>query len=122
MDNHAGLIVEDGQRKVLICNSKFCDIFGIPVKPESLIGTDCSDSAGLVKHLFVDEEKFVNDIYIILDKREPVIGEILNMKSGVNLRRDYLPIFSGDKYIGHTWQYYLLDSEKKWFKKWFRIK
>ena len=108
MDNHAGLIVEDSDRKVLICNSKFCDIFGIPYKPESLIGTDCSKSAELVKHLFVDEKKFVNDIDVILDDKEPVIGEVLKMKDGRKLRRDYLPIFSGDKYMGHTWQYYIL--------------
>jgi len=108
MDNHAGLIVENAERIVLICNSKFCSIFKIPYKPESIIGTDCSDSADLVKHLFVDEKYFIESIISILDKKEPVIGEILKMKDGNNLRRDYLPMFSGDKYIGHTWQYNIL--------------
>lgn len=111
MDNHAGVIVESSDRKVLICNTKFCDIFGIPYKPESLIGSDCSKSAEFVKHLFVDGEKFVKDIETILDKKEPVIGEVIKMKDGRRLRRDYLPIFSDEKYIGHTWQYYILKSK-----------
>jgi len=108
MDNHAGLIVEDADRKVLICNTKFCSIFGIPYKPEALIGTDCSKSADLVKHLFMNEKTFVKEINVILDEKEPVIGEVLKLKDGGKLRRDYLPIFSGDKYMGHTWQYYVL--------------
>jgi len=107
MDNHAGLIVENADRIVLICNSKFLEIFSIPYTPEAIIGTDCSQSAGLVKHMFKNPEKFVKDIDVILDKREPVIGETLEFTDGRTMRRDYLPIFSGDKYIGHTWQYYL---------------
>ena len=109
MDNHAGLIVENAERIVLICNSKFCDIFGIPYKPESIIGTDCSQSASLVKHMFKNPEKFVKDIDKILKDREPVIAEQLEFTDGRTMRRDYLPIFSGDVYIGHTWQYYLND-------------
>lgn len=109
MNNHAGVIVENAERIVLICNSKFCEIFGIPYKPESIIGTDCSQSAHLVKHMFANPEEFVKDIDIILKKRKPVINETIIFADGRQMRRDYIPIFSGDKYIGHTWQYHLND-------------
>ena len=109
MDNHAGLIVENAKREVLICNSKFCEIFGIPYKPEALIWTDCSKSSELVKHIFKHPDLFVSDIELILERKEPVINDILYLANGKKMKRDYLPIFSGDVYIGHTWQYYLLD-------------
>ena len=107
----AGVIVEDNERKLILCNSIFCDIFGIPVLPIKMIGSSCFKSAEFVKHLFIDGDKFVYDIENILSKKETVIGEKLYMKDGRILIRDYFPIFSGEDYIGHCWHYYIYEHK-----------
>ena len=111
MRKDAGVIVEDSNRKLILCNSKFCEIFSIPVEPSKMIGSDCSKSAEFVKHLFIDGDKFVSDIEEILKKREVVVGQRINMENGDVLIRDYFPIFSGDDYLGHSWHYYLYDNK-----------
>lgn len=117
MRRNCGIIVEDDKRKLLLCNSIFCDIFGIPVSPEKMIGSDCSKSAEFVKHLFLYPDKFVNDISIIIDNKKTIIDEKIIMKDGRILFRDYIPIFSGDKYMGHSWQYHISDSKMSYIRK-----
>ena len=41
----------------------------------------------------------------ILQAKIIVQGEILEMKDGRYLSRDYTPIFNEDKVIGHVWSY-----------------
>lgn len=53
-----GIIVENKERKIIICNSTFCEIFGLPVDAKKMIGEDCSNSAYFVKHLFLKPDKF----------------------------------------------------------------
>ena len=110
MRRNCGVIVEDNNRKLLICNSRFCELFGIPISPEKMIGEDCSKSAEFVKHLFKNPDKFVKDIDKILLEKKPIIDEKIYMKDGNILIRDYLPIFAGEKYMGHTWQYHIYES------------
>ena len=120
MRNNVGIIVENKDRELLICNSRFCDIFGIPVAPKKMVGEDCSKSAEFVKHLFAKPDKFVTDIEIILRERKAIVGEKILMADGTILVRDYLPFFSGDEYMGHTWQYYIGNMRVRNFNRWLK--
>jgi PAS domain-containing protein len=93
MRKNCAIIVEDDKRNLILCNSTFCDLFGIPISPEKMIGSDCSKSADFVKHLFLYPDKFVDDIYIILENKKTIINEKIIMKDGRVLFRDYIPIF-----------------------------
>ena len=110
---HSGILVEDQHRNIALLNQTFCDMFEIPVKPELLLGADCSDSANQTKHLFRDPELFINKIGRILNEKKPVIGEELEMASGQVLERDYLPIFLNEKFLGNLWQYRDITSRKR---------
>jgi PAS domain S-box-containing protein len=59
---HAGILLENDQKKIALVNQQFCDLFNIPVSPEHLIGADCSQSAEQSKHLFKNPSAFVNRI------------------------------------------------------------
>ncbi|MCH8836961.1 MAG: PAS domain S-box protein [Candidatus Marinimicrobia bacterium] len=102
---HAGILVEDQSRHIAVINQTFCDLFGIPVEPAVLLGTDCSNAAEESKHLFVEPQAFVKRIDEILRKREIVTDELLYLVDGRIFERDYIPIFGGNKYEGHAWQY-----------------
>jgi PAS domain S-box-containing protein len=97
--------VEDEHRRIVVSNPKFCELFGIPVPPEEIVGMDCSESAEQNKHFFKDPEGFVKGIDVILENKKIIIGEELHMENGKILERDYVPIFIEESYFGHLWKY-----------------
>lgn len=99
------VLVEDEYRKIVLTNPKFCELFGIPVPPEAIVGMDCSTSAEENKHLFKNSTSFVERIDLILKNKKIVIGEELRMVNGKILERDYVPIFIEESYFGHLWKY-----------------
>ncbi len=101
----SGILVEDQDRKIALINQAFCDMFGIPVKPDSLFGADCTDSAEQSKGLFADPQKFVYRIENILKEKLPVTGEELEVADGRTFERDYIPIFLDGRFLGNLWQY-----------------
>ncbi|NNC95625.1 MAG: response regulator [Chitinophagales bacterium] len=109
---HAGVLLENEKREIVLTNKKFCDLFGIDAEPDMLIGMDCSESAENTKQLFEDPESFVSDIKAILKNRKPAIGDELQLADGRYLQRDYIPIFVDKQYQGHLWHYVDI-SEKK---------
>jgi two-component system, sensor histidine kinase len=109
---HSGILVEDENRYIVLINKTFCDLFSIPVEPEILMGTDCSDSANQSKHLFHDPVFFINHINQILEQKKPVIGEELELADGRVFERDYIPVFQGEKFLGNLWQYRDISDRK----------
>ena len=101
----SGLLVEDQDRRIALVNKTFCDMFGIPVDPDLLLGSDCSDSAEQSKHLFTHPEKFVSRIAQILVGKKTVTGEELELADGRMFERDYVPIFLEGQFLGNLWQY-----------------
>lgn len=100
-----GVLVEDENRRIILVNQLFCDLFAIPAKAESLIGIDCSQSVEQSKHLFSNPEEFVERIGELLARQEIMINEELHMLDGRILERDYIPIFLEGHYRGHLWKY-----------------
>src|SRR5574343_75863 len=102
---NAAVLAEDENRKIILVNQMFCDLFGIADQPESMTGEDCSNAAEFTKHLFHDEEGFVDRINEVLQNKKPVFGDLLRMKSNRILERDYVPVFENTLYKGHIWKY-----------------
>jgi len=101
----AGILVEDQDRRIALINKSFCRMFGIPVEPDLLMGSDCSDSAEQSKPLFTNPVSFVKRIELILKEKKPVTGEELELVDGRIFERDYIPIFLQGKFLGNLWQY-----------------
>jgi PAS domain S-box-containing protein len=102
---YSGVLLENENRTIGFLNQKFCDLFQIPVAPDQLIGTDCSQAADQSKHLFKDPDLFVHRIAQILEEKEIVINEYLEMADGTHFHRDFIPIWNGNEYAGHLWLY-----------------
>lgn len=102
---HNGVLLEDENRKIVLVNKKFCELFNIPVSPSLLIGQDCSNAAEQSKHKFENPEGFVTRINDILKNEKTVLADEVNMINGRILERDFIPIEDGKSYRGHLWSY-----------------
>jgi DNA-binding CsgD family transcriptional regulator len=100
-----GILLEDHQRKVIQANPAFCTLLGVPIGPEELIGCDCTEAALDSAHLFVDPEGFVRRVEQIVRLRRAVMGDLLRLKDGRTLHRDYVPIEIEGAQMGHLWQF-----------------
>ncbi len=105
MNMQTGILLEDENRKILLTNQRFCDMFGIPAPPEALKGADCSNAAEDSKHHFEEPDKFVNRINALLADRKTVISEELKLANGRVYERSYIPIYTNGEYKGHLWSY-----------------
>ncbi|WP_438988343.1 PAS domain-containing sensor histidine kinase [Polaribacter sp.] len=116
MNLDKAVLLEDENRKIVLTNQKFCDLFNIPVSPDLMIGQDCSNAAEQSKELFKKPEDFVNKLSEILQKKEKVLADELVMKNGTILERDFIPIVSDMKYKGHLWTYKDVTLKKQYNK------
>ncbi|MGV3637216.1 MAG: PAS domain S-box protein, partial [Flavobacteriales bacterium] len=99
------ILVEDPQRRILLTNRSFCEMFGIPAEPEHMVGFDCAAAAEQTAALFVGPEAFIARIDVILQARELVINERLQMVDGRVLERTFIPVEHKGEYLGHLWKY-----------------
>ncbi len=100
-----GILVENANRQILLTNSNFCSLFSINVEPSMLVGADCTNSAEESKVLFKNEREFVDRINEIVTNKLPVFGDILHLKDGRILERDFIPLSEQSEYTGHIWKY-----------------
>lgn len=99
------ILLENEKREIVLVNQRFCDLFEIPAAPEMLVGVDCTMAAEQSKHQFKDPEQFVEQINLLLKKKEKLLHERLEKKDGTILLRDFIPVWNDDQYQGHLWVY-----------------
>ncbi|MFK7758077.1 MAG: PAS domain S-box protein [Flavobacteriales bacterium] len=112
----AGVLLEDKNRKIVLVNQTFCDLFGFPINPEDLVGVDCSNSAEESKVHFDDESGFVDRITEILKYKKEVLNDELFLKDGRIFERDYIPIYIESQYSGHLWNYRDVTEQRTYVK------
>lgn len=84
----------------------FLNLFNIPISRKSkIIGSDCESARNMLKMMFVDHEKFSERITEIIENETIIIDEMLELKDGRILSRDYNPIFEDGKTTAHLWTY-----------------
>ena len=110
----SGILLEDENRKIVIVNKKFCTLFGVEQEPESMKGVDCEMAAQNTKHFFKNSEDFLNRIDEILQKKEKVIAEEIELVNGRIFERSFLPIYKEGKYAGHLWSYEDVTIKKRY--------
>ncbi|MGD1945588.1 MAG: PAS domain S-box protein [Croceivirga sp.] len=111
-----GVLLEDENRKMVLTNQKFCNLFNIPIPPHRLTGVNCEKSLAKYKHLFVEPGHMVKRTEYILKKKELVLSDELELIDGRTFERDYIPLFVDDIYKGHLWTYNDITLRKNYRK------
>ncbi|MET1258077.1 PAS domain S-box protein [Flagellimonas sp. DF-77] len=100
-----GILLEDENRKMVLTNQKFCDLFHIPIQPQKLKGVNCQKQLLKYKDHFENPDHLIKRIDHILRKKELVLSDELELADGRTFERDYIPLFVDDVYKGHLWSY-----------------
>ncbi|MEI8114886.1 MAG: PAS domain S-box protein, partial [Bacteroidia bacterium] len=108
-----GILLEDANRKIVLTNQLFCDMFGIPAPPEVMVGADCSGSAEDSKFFFKNPVKFITDINLVLEERKAVYNDELELADGRYFERDYIPTYLDNQYSGHLWKYRDISNRRQ---------
>ena len=61
---NSAVLAEDENRKIILVNQMFCDLFQVPLTTEQMAGADCSGAAEQSKYLFkqsILSRNFYND-------------------------------------------------------------
>ncbi len=110
---HGGIVLEDETRKIVLTNQTFCDLFSVAATPEALIGADGAAEVAAVKASFVHPQRFAARMDEILERRQAVLAEELDMADGRTLERDYLPVLDDNGFLGHLWLYRDVTERKE---------
>jgi PAS domain S-box-containing protein len=110
----SGILLEDENRKIVLANKKFCELFGIPLEPQMLKNFDCEVMAEESKDFFKNPEDFLNRISEILEKKEIVITEEIQLIDGRSLERSFIPMHKGEKLVGYIWSYEDVTIKKRY--------
>ena len=102
---HGGLLFESEEREVMYVNDRFCTLFDIEAPPDALVGTDCEANAKSAAALMQDPDAFLARVEALLAVREPARADIIERADGRIYERDFIPVFSGETYKGHLWDY-----------------
>lgn len=99
-----GKVIESTNRHIEHISDNFLKLFNIPKeKKNELIGKHCNIIANQVKIYFKEEERYLPRIMEILKKGKPVVNEILQLKNGRYINRNYTPILKNKELIAHVW-------------------
>jgi PAS domain S-box-containing protein len=108
-----GILLETNDRKVVMVNGKLCDFFEIGAEPSALVGSSCEQALEYVKTLTTKPEKFLKDVNSCIKNGIKVVNDIIQLKSGKYLERDFIPIKIGEKFKGYLWVYKDITPQKE---------
>ena len=102
---HSGILLENENREIVLTNEIFISMFGIPARPAELVGLDCTKMADQNKSMFKHGDRFVERVEQLINKKELVTGDIIELNDGRWFERDFIPIFVDSDFKGHLWIY-----------------
>ena len=107
-----GVLLESYDRKVVMANQKLCVFFGIDAKPEDLVGSCCKQSMEYTKLLTKNPDNFVETINLRLADAKNPACDIIDLKNGKILERDFIPIKIGNEFNGFLWVYKDITTQR----------
>jgi signal transduction histidine kinase len=98
-----GVLVEDDERRLVLTNRAFLDLFDVRRSPADMVGTDMDELLGATAAAFVEPAEFVRLVRARMADQVPVLADELITVDGQVLERDFVPIADAGDGIGHLW-------------------
>ncbi|MBF9236784.1 PAS domain S-box protein [Hymenobacter sp. BT683] len=108
-----GLVLEDENRRIVLSNEAFCKLLAVPTTPAQLVGKDGGWLTEGSKSYVNKPAQYVARIQDLLNRKQPVVGDVLTLLDGRTIKRDFAPIFDQSGYIGHLWKYEDITTRTK---------
>ncbi|MEQ9280757.1 MAG: PAS domain S-box protein [Balneola sp.] len=108
-----GILMEEPDHTILHINECLLDLFGSKVSPEEMVGENIRYLMPELMGLFKNPDDFAEKTLSIVDNKEPVNGQHLELKDGRTFERDFIPIKYQGKYLGNVWQYRDVTQKKE---------
>ncbi|TNF25037.1 MAG: PAS domain-containing sensor histidine kinase [Bacteroidetes bacterium] len=101
----SGILLEDANRFVVESNKRLGKLIGLDLDPDMLKGTSCIDGLQIVKGQMKDPEGFLEDVEHLVATRKPIYNQLIQLKDGSYLERDFIPLLREDELQGFLWIY-----------------
>jgi PAS domain S-box-containing protein len=82
MNFPAGILVADEDRHIVLANQNFCEMFGVGVSPDQLIGSDCAQVLENTSRQFRESEKFLQRTRELLATHQAVDNDEWRLLNG----------------------------------------
>ena len=100
-----GLVIEDETCSIVLANEALGRLLQVPLAPAHLVGKAGALLAEGTRQFVKNPNQYVARINALLQRRLPVAGDIISLRNGRILQRDFVPIFDQNRYLGHLWKY-----------------
>ncbi|MDC3260746.1 GAF domain-containing protein, partial [Winogradskyella sp.] len=104
--DHNAEVVESFDGLILDVGNAFLKLFSFPLEQKkAFIGMSCATARENLKGYFKNEDEFVTRIDELITNRNPHLQEILELKDGRFLSRDFMPVVLNGKLDCFVWRY-----------------
>ena len=100
-----GVLLVDENDKVVLTNNSFCQLFNLTDTPEQLIGTPYALIAAQVDQFTVATVGDAMDMPSLIAARVEIRHDLLNLRNGCLVERDFVPVRDGTTDIGFLWKF-----------------
>jgi PAS domain S-box-containing protein len=107
------VLYEDHDRRLVLTNRAFVDLFGLLLTPEEMVGTDLDQFLGDAASAFVDPEEFLRVIRARIADQVPVLADELITVDGKVIERDFVPLGSDGEGTGNLWIFRDVTKRKR---------
>ncbi|WP_275408546.1 PAS domain S-box protein [Planosporangium mesophilum] len=100
---NVAILLQDEQRRVVLANAAFVEMFSLGVTPERLRGTGGGASSSPLAALYADAEDVERRTEAAIRRGRALRGEEIPLIDGRVLERDYVPIMLDGSTLGFLW-------------------
>lgn len=108
----SGILLENEVGEIIFANRVFCKLFEITAPPDKLVGKKLSRSLQDFERIFQDPKKFYEKLPKVFDANKKVENEAIELKSGVTIEGDFIPIDIMGVHKGRLWQFRDITEKK----------
>jgi len=106
-----GVLLADEGGCITFVNRAATELLGLEGDPTDIVARGQRRMREEMREKYVDYEAHAARVIEIVNAREPVTEERVEMVDGRTLARSFMPIFDGDTYRGHVWIFQDLSDQ-----------
>jgi PAS domain S-box-containing protein len=110
---HGAILLVSENSRIEFVNNIFCQYFNLSEQPADLVGITASEMIKKICNVYSDPDRAIAQIKEIIEMREPVIGEEVELTGGRTCIRDFIPLSISGKTYGRLWYHVDITERKK---------